>query len=186
MANKQSAELAEYGSTISSLLILRGVLAVLFGIFAVVWPGLTLGTLSILLALWFIVGGVIGIITSVMSRTSNWILGVLIGVLEVCIGTYLVQRPEITVSLLVALVAIVFVARGVVDIVSSIIDGNDDNRWISAMLGLLGVIAGLFVWRYPEGSSLAFVWVLGLYAIIAGTFMIIGGAEVNKALKAGK
>jgi uncharacterized membrane protein HdeD (DUF308 family) len=183
MAKNSKSNMQEFGSAVSSLLILRGVVAVLFGIFAVVWPGLTLGTLSILLALWFIISGVAGIITSVMSREGNWVLSMLVAILEVCVGTYLVQRPQITIALLVGLVAIVFVTRGVVDIVSSIIDSNEENRWINALLGLIGLIAGVVIWRYPETSTLAFVWVLGLYAIIAGTFMIIGGAQVHKALK---
>ncbi len=179
MARADSVELQ---NTVSRLAITRGVISILFGVFALIWPGLTLVTLGILLAIWFLVGGAVGLVSSVVTRhrTQHWVFRMILGVLEIGVGAYLVQRPGVTIATLVALVSIVLIAQGVVEIIVAFVDSHVDHRVFSVIVGLLGVIAGMVVWRYPVTGSLAFVWVLGLYALIVGALSIAAGVEIEK------
>jgi uncharacterized membrane protein HdeD (DUF308 family) len=175
------ANTADMRQTLSRLAIASGVVSILFGLFALVWPGLTIVTLGVLLAIWLLVGGAVGMVTSIVSRnnTEHWVFQLVLSFLELGVGAYLVQRPGVTVATMVALVAIVLVARGVIDVVMALVDSKAEHRVFSAIVGVLGLVAGILVWRYPVSGGLAFVWVLGLYALVYGALSIASGVEVD-------
>ena len=56
------------------LLLIRGIIAVLFGLMAFIWPGLTLVTLILLYAAYALVDGLMAIWVSVTSRTWGLLL----------------------------------------------------------------------------------------------------------------
>lgn len=173
---------------ISRLTIIRGVVAVLFGVFALVWPDVTLVTLGILVAVWLLIGGAAGVVASLVSRHTNrnWVFRLLVAVVELGIGAYLVQRPGLSVATFVALISIVLVVEGVMEIVIALLEAglSSSNRLLGVIGGVLGVGAGIFIWQYPTAGSLAFVWVLGLYALLAGAMMISAGVELERELNA--
>jgi uncharacterized membrane protein HdeD (DUF308 family) len=173
---------AELQLMIGRLAITRGIVFILFGILALIWPGLTLVTLGILLAIWLLVSGTTGLISSVVSRrrSPHWVFRTFLGVLEIGVGAYLVQRPSISVATLVALVAIILIAQGVIEIVVTFVDRLVINKVFPTIVGILGVVAGILVWRYPVTGGLAFVWVLGVYALLIGALNIAAGVELER------
>jgi uncharacterized membrane protein HdeD (DUF308 family) len=54
------------------------------------------------------------------------------------------------------------------------------RRTLNGILGALGVIVGIFILRQPVAGGLAFVWVLGLYALIAGPVTIAMSSDTAK------
>jgi uncharacterized membrane protein HdeD (DUF308 family) len=185
MARALSADEKQVGQLISRLMVVKGVTTVLFGIFALIWPGLTLVTLGILLTLWLLVGGVTDLIASIMHRDKdgNWLLRLVLSLLQVGVGAYLVQRPGLSIATLVTLLAIVLIAQGVVDVVMSLVGKAGNNAALTVIGGLLGVVAGFIIWRYPVTGTLAFVWVLGLYSVIAGALWVVMGVDVGNETK---
>jgi uncharacterized membrane protein HdeD (DUF308 family) len=184
---KLSKAETEIGGLVSRLAIIRGVVAVLFGIFALVWPDITVLTLGILVSVWLLVSGAAGIVTSIVSRNTNrnWVFSLLVAFVQLGIGAYLVQRPGLSVATFVALIAIVLVAEGVIGIVISLLEKgvSTSSRFLGVIGGVLGAAAGILIWQYPTAGSLAFVWVLGLYALIIGAFMIASGVELERELQ---
>lgn len=172
----------EFGQSISNFLVLRGVLAIIFGVIVLVWPGLTVATFSVLLALWLLLSGVVGIIVNIMNREGNWVLKMLVAVFEIGAGAYLVQRPAVTAATLIAITSILFITSGIVEIIAAF-TLNDKFNWVDLVFGTLGVVAGMMIWRYPVSGILAVVWVFGLYAVISGTFRVIAGFEMHSELK---
>ena len=161
------------------VLLLRGIVAVLFGFAAVFWPGMTLVTLVYLFAAFILVNGIITFVTGLSNSFNGghsvWtrILTILVGVLEVGVGVYLLRHPLVSFATLVLLIGIVFVVRGVIDVVTSFVD--DDNatmKTFGVIGGVLAVLAGLIVLLQPASAGVGFVWILGLYALISGPFMI--------------
>lgn len=186
--NVEQAVDNEVAGLLSRMVIIRGVVAVLFGVFALVWPDITVATLGILVSIWLLVSGATGIVTSIVGRHSdrNWIFQLLVAFVELGIGAYLVQRPGLSIATFVALVAIVLVVEGVMGIVMSLLKPaiSGGSRLLGVIGGVFGVAAGVIIWQYPVAGSLAFVWVLGLYTLIIGAFLIVEGIELEKELKA--
>ncbi len=166
------------------LIIARGVISVLFGIMALVWPGLTVVVFATLVTLWLFVSGVINIVRSVMSigQGHGWIFNVILGVLQVGIGAYLIQRPALTIATFVALLAIALVVEGVISMVVPFVDSKSTSKGeklLTVLTGLAAFVAGVVVWRYPVSGTLAFVWVVGLFALISGPMWIALGLDTK-------
>lgn len=175
---------ASPAETLKFLFVTRGVISVLFGIMALVWPGLTVATFALLITVWFLLSGVINIVRGIMSIGDGhgWIFTLLLAVLQIGIGAYLIQRPSLAVATIVALISIVFVVEGVIAVIVPFIEGkavSTGAKIADVIIGLLAIVAGITIWRYPVSGTLAFVWVVGLFALISGPIWIVQGLHLR-------
>ncbi len=157
------------------LLLLRGIFLILFGVLTVVWPGITLVTLAIIFAAYIFVSGVINIVQGLVGVKTYryWFLALLLGLLEIAVGVYALAHPLISVGAFVTLIGFLFCARGIFEIAVAFdtVYGGAVRTYL-AIAGILSLIAGVAVLAYPAAGGLAFTWVLGVYALIAGPILI--------------
>lgn len=166
MANK----VKEFANTLWWLFTIQGTITILFGLVALFWPTLTLVGLAGIFALFIIVYGIADLISAFvrMRNDKGWWISLLGGIAALIIGTFLISNPDIEYLAFAIIVGMFLVIRGIVDIiVASVAEGEDKILWVFA--GILSLIAGIAVWVFPYVGSLAFIWVLGLYAVIRGT-----------------
>lgn len=166
------------------LVITRGVVSVLFGIMALVWPGITVATFALLITIWLLVSGVINIVRGIMNIGDGygWVFTLILAVLQIGIGAYLVQRPNLAIATIVALIAIAFIVEGVISVIVPFTEGKDvsgGRKTLTFIVGLLAIFAGISIWRYPVSGTLAFVWVVGLFALISGPIWIAEGIRLK-------
>ena len=168
-------------------LLLRGVLAVLFGIAAVFWPALTLVTLVYLFSAYVLVTGVVNLVQGVMGMRSysTWYLTLLIGLVELGIGVYLLRHTGVTFATLVLLIGFTLVIRGVLEVVGAFMDMGSwaSTRTLLTLGGLASVLAGIIVLMQPETVGVAFVWVLGVYALLVGAMMVAVALDARKLVE---
>lgn len=171
------------------ILTVRGIVAILFGIACVFWPGLTLVTFVYLFGVYILVSGLVAIFQGVISigRNKTWILTLLLGVLELGVGVYLLRNPLVSFAILVLLVAFSFIVLGIVEIVNALSDNNSSgtSKTLSSIAGFLAILAGIVMLFQPAASGVAFVWIVGLFALISGPLWIALSLEV-KHLAEGK
>ncbi len=162
----------------------RGGLGILMGVLVLVWPGLTVLTLVTLISIWLLLIGVVSVVQGVRSVRHGglgWLGSILLGILELGVGAYLVQRPGLTTLSIITLIGLVFFAQGFVYIINTFTGRSvsGGRRVLSLLFGLLSAAAGIWLWRYPFHGTLAFVWLLGLYAIISGALTIAMASEYD-------
>ncbi len=158
---------------LAGVLVAQGVLAVLFGIVILVWPGLSASLFVSLFGVLVLVWGIVSLVHSFLGvgRTSMWWLESVFSLLAVGLGIYLLRNPEVTVAVIIMLVAFTLIARGVVDFVVGMFSKDKevvDNRWFHIVAGVLGVVLGAVVLAHPAASGLVFVWAFGLYLVLSG------------------
>jgi uncharacterized membrane protein HdeD (DUF308 family) len=87
--------------------LLRGVIAVLFGIAAFVLPGALLGSLVLVFGIYAIVDGVFAIISAVRAAAHHerWVLLLVEGIVDIGAGLVAVFLPAITVLVAIWLMA---------------------------------------------------------------------------------
>jgi uncharacterized membrane protein HdeD (DUF308 family) len=156
------------------LLLLRGIAAVVFGILAFAWPGLTLLTLIFLYGAYALADGVIAIIAAITGNApaGRWWLAIA-GVLGIAVGAFTFMLPGMTALILLFTMAGWAVAIGVLQIIGAIrLRKEIDNEWLLILSGAVSVLFGLAVMLHPGAGALALVWVIGMYAIIAGVLYI--------------
>lgn len=162
-------------------------LALFFGIVALFWPGMTLAVLVYLFSAFVIGVGILEVIGGFMSRRirTSWWATVVLGVVGVGIGVYLVRHPRVSFGVLILLIGLALITRGLLDIVRVFVDrAHTSDKVIWSIVGLLGIVAGIIVFYQPVAGGVAFVWVLGLYAIILGTLGIVTALALREGVAA--
>lgn len=172
-------------------LAVRGMAAILFGIAAVFWPKITLVTIVYLFGAYILISGLVGLITGLTNLKEEktlWarILVILVSLVELGIGIYLLRHPLVSFATLILLIALALIIRGLFDIFSGVFgEGGASYRTLMVLGGIVAGAVGVVLLLQPASSGVAFVWVLGLYALITGPLMVALAFDGKRAL-AGK
>src|SRR5574339_450652 len=164
------------------LLVLRGVLGILFGIAAFVWPGITLLTLIILFGVYAIVDGAVAVGTG-LSRTKDsprWWTFLVEGLLSIGAGVVALIWPGVTTLVLIYIIAGWAIFTGILEIVATIrLRHEITNEWMLALGGLISVALGVLLFFQPAAGSLAIVWTIASYAVIFGVLLVVLGFRLR-------
>jgi len=164
------------------LMVLRGVFAVLFGLLAFFWPGITLLTLVLLWGAYALLDGIFALVAAVKKtdpRTPTWAL-VLEGIAGIVAAVLAVVWPDITALVLVYLIAAWAIVTGVLEIVAAIrLRREIPGEWLLGLSGVLSLLFGLYVAVFPGAGALAIVWIIGAYAIFFGILLIALGFRLR-------
>jgi uncharacterized membrane protein HdeD (DUF308 family) len=165
-------------------LVLRGVVAILFGVAAVFWPGLTLVTLLYLFSVFILIDGLLNTVSSITDsgKRRYWFLSLILGLLEIGVGVYLLRHPAVTFATFILLVGFTLVGVGLINAVGSWFDNNfgATEKTFHAIIGLAALAVGIVILFQPESSGVAFVWLLGLYAIVSGALQLALARDISK------
>lgn len=175
------------GETVKDIwgaLLLRGIMATLFGVAAVFWPGITLVTLVYLFSGFVLASGLVGLISGLMASKDtvlSRVLVVVISLIEIGVGVYLLRHPFVSFGTLVLLIGFSLIIRGVIDVVAGLFEGGSSAtyRMLTVGAGLLAALAGVVVLFQPASAGVAFVWILGLYALLTGPLLIALAFDVK-------
>ena len=163
------------------LLVLRGVFAILFGVFAFTWPGITLGTLVLIFGVYAFADGMLAFVAAFSHSTGRpwWILA-LEGLFSVAAAMAAFLYPGITTVVLLFVIAFWAIVTGVVEIAAAIqlrkeIEGE---VWLG-LAGLASVLFGLTLLAQPGAGALAVVWLIGAYSMLIGILLVALGFHVK-------
>lgn len=166
------------------LVVLRGVFAILFGVLAFIWPGITIGALVILFGAYALVDGVSSVITAIMHRQENdrWWVVLLEGIAGIVFGVLTFLWPAITAVVLLVFIAVWAILTGILEVVAAIrLRKEIEGEWALGLAGVLSLIFGIIMLLRPGAGALALIWVIGSYAILFGVLLIYLGFRLRGA-----
>ena len=163
--------------------LLRGLVAIVFGILAFTWPGVTLATLVLLFAIYAITDGVFSLFAAIGGRPhreQRWLLA-LEGVVSIWAGVVMLRAPAATAIFLVFFISIWAMATGFLRIVEAIrlrkeISGE---LWL-VLSGVLSVLFALMLMVRPLVGMVALVWVIAGYALLLGLIEVLLSFELRR------
>ena len=157
------------------MLLLRGICAVLFGLLALFWPGMTLVTLILLYGAFAFVDGVFALVAAIIggAPAPRWWLAI-VGLLGIAAGLATWLWPGLTALVLLYLIAGWAIAIGVMQIVGAIqLRKVIDNEWALIAIGVISVLFGIAMFVQPGAGALALVLVIGGFAFAYGVLLIL-------------
>ena len=166
------------------LVLVMGILSIVLGVLAIMWPGATLLTIAIFFAAWLFVSGIFSIIQSFTrdGDTGGRVLNAIIGVLSVIVGFALLRTPFQALEVLIFVLGVFWVAQGIVTFIGAF-SSKQGRNW-RLFTGILGVIAGIIVLVYPISSAAVLALFGGIWLVILGITQIIAAFQLRSAAKA--
>jgi uncharacterized membrane protein HdeD (DUF308 family) len=155
---------------------LRGLLAILFGILALVVPGITLIVLIAFFGAYVLIDGIVAIYLAIRGRENNRNWGWLLveGIAGVLLGIITFRWPGVTTFVLLAFIAAWAIITGVMEIFEAIeLRRVIDNEWLLILSGAASVLFGVLLLLFPSGGALALVWLIGIFALIFGILLLV-------------
>ena len=158
-------------------LLIRGIAAIMFGIVAFMWPGITLTALVLLFGMYALIDGLSAIrfgAASYQRSESSWWEMMLVGVLGVFVAIITFLWPGITAMALLVVIGIWAIVRGIMEIAAAIrLRKVLTHEWLLALAGVLSIVAGIIILARPQLGALAIVWLIGFWAILVGIIATI-------------
>ncbi|MET1756636.1 HdeD family acid-resistance protein [Novosphingobium sp. RD2P27] len=163
-------------------LMLRGVLAVIFGIITWLMPAVALGSLVMVFAIYMLADGVLAIVAAVRAAKAHERWGWLIfeGVLNIAAGLFALLVPGLAVLTLVLLIAAWAVITGVALLVASFRLHMTHGRLLMAFAGVLSAAWGVLLLLAPIAGALVLTLWIGAYAVAFGGLMVFLALRLRK------
>jgi len=153
------------------LIVLRGLAAFLFGLVAIFWPGVSLAVLVTIIGIYALIDGALttGLALRLPPEQGRRSLLLVTGISGLAIGLVSVLWPQVTITLLIYLLAAWLVLFGLVAIFHSFaLKREFGPDWPVSKGGILLVVIGLLLVLFPNAVAVAATWVIGILALLLG------------------
>ena len=166
------------------LLLLRGIVAIVFGILAFVWPGITLLSLTLLWGAYALADGVLALWAAISGKgaeiTPRWWLAV-VGIAGILAGLLTFGLPGTAMQVLLIFISSWAIVIGAMQIWGAIqLRKEIEGEWLLIVSGLLSIAYGIILIAQPGGGALALVWLIGWYAILLGVDYVALSVRLRK------
>lgn len=158
------------------LLILRGLISVIFAIFAFTNPQLAFQVLILVLGVFLLADGLATAYLGVRMRghDDDWWSILLEGALGIGLGSVALINPEMTAEGLVLVLAVWFLVTGFFEIATAIkLRKEIEHEWLLGFAGLISMGLGILMMINPNAGAISIMWWLGIYAAVFG-FLLLG------------
>jgi uncharacterized membrane protein HdeD (DUF308 family) len=161
-----------------------GIVTILAGLFALVWPGRTIVVIAVLFGIQLIVAGIFRFVMAFAVDEESGgtrVLLALLGVLSFIVGLYAVRNVYVTVAALALLLGIFWIVNGAVETFTALSHREMQGRGWTIFMGLLSVAAGIVVLVYPGISLTTLAIVLGFWLLVYGVMEIVLAFQLRSA-----
>ncbi len=155
---------------------LGGLLAILFGLVALLFPSITLIGLAIYFAVTILISGIVLVAGSIRMKPvkSGRYMQLIEGIIGILLGIIILARPEASVAVFVAIMGIWAMVLGLFFLIIFIRRPLPEfEKYFFLIAGIVSFVFGLLIAVNPFESSRIIVVLVGVYAIAYGVFTII-------------
>ena len=169
----------------STSLILLGVLAIIVGIIAIAWPGVTILALVILFAVYAFIDAGLQAMRAFSSRSAGPVIGhLLLALVDLAAGVIALVWPKPTALVLVIVVAAWALVGGFFEIFAAFQSGETaGTRALFIIGGLVSILFGVLLFARPGVGAVTLALLFGLFALIYGVSQITMGIELRRTGK---
>ena len=163
--------------------VVRGILAILFGILAFIFPDSTLYVLTLLFGAYAVVEGIFNSIIALRAPkgASRWWILLLEGIVSVAAGFVAFLYPAITILVFVILIGVWAIITGAFEITAAIrLRKYIEGEWLLVLSGILSILFGTIFLFLPEIGALTIVIFVGVYALLFGILLVALGIKLRK------
>jgi len=154
--------------------LLRGIAAVVFGVLAILWPGITFLAFVAMFAAYALIDGVLHLTSAFRAQRGQprWLLA-LQGILGIGVAVLTFVWPGITALALLFLIGAWAIVGGAMRIALAIqLRKVIAGEWLLGLSGVMSIIFGVLVYLVPVAGVVGVAFIVGFYAITLGVVMM--------------
>jgi uncharacterized membrane protein HdeD (DUF308 family) len=163
--------------TTSTLTIVSGVSALIFGILVLIWPKTTLLIVAVLFGLQLLISGIVRIVNGIVDKSiEGWQRGLSItfGVLILLAGVLCLRNPALSLLTIIVVVAIGWLVDGIMNIVLGVQNPRGE-RLGKILMGVVFLLGAILLLVFPTTALITFALLGGWILIIFGVAMLVAG-----------
>lgn len=170
-----------------TLVLVRGLTAIAFGVLALASPGPTLVVLLGIYGIYAVIDGLLALFAALRGGgvVPRWWLA-LAGAAGFAAGAIALLAPGVTTVVLAVIVGIAAIVRGVLEIIGAIqMRERLHNDWVLILSGATSLVFGAAIVFAPGASALILIGVIGVWAIALGALLVVLALRLRKRPIAG-
>jgi len=155
-------------------LAIRGVIAIALGFLALVWPGLFAEAVILVFGVYFLVQGLFTLLSAAdLRREPHRGSLVFHGLIGIGVGLVLLLLPGVFAVIVVWVIAFWALVTGILEIGAALnLPAGGGGKWLFALSGVFSIVIGIVLLAHPGAGILAVLWLIGIYAVLAGVTML--------------
>lgn len=156
--------------------LIRGVIAIIFGIAVFLWPGLTIAWFILLFAAFTFADGILLILQSITTRRheAHWWVRTLQGLISIAAGVAVFVWPGLTALVLVYLIGFYLLVTGILQLLTAIeFRKVIKGELLLVMGGILSIFIGVLMFVKPVTGALALAQTIGIFAVAYGIVLCL-------------
>lgn len=165
------------------LVLLEGIALLILGALLLTSPAMTTAVLVQFLGIYWLVRGIF-LFVSLFVDQRQWGWKLFSGIIGMIAGLAILNHPLIATLVVPLSVVLLLGILGIVMGIISLYQAFKGAGWGVGVLGGLSILFGLYLLANKLVSTLAFPWVLGIFALIGGVVAIWNSFKVRSLQKA--
>jgi uncharacterized membrane protein HdeD (DUF308 family) len=163
-------------------LVIRGVVAILLGLIAFVWPGITIGALVLLFGAYALIDGVTSIAGAMRASKAHERWGALVieGLVGIAAGIVTFAWPAITAIALIYVIASWAIVTGIFELIAAVrLRKHITGEWLLALGGIASVVFGILIMMAPIAGAVVIAFWIGAYELVFGVVLLALGFRLR-------
>lgn len=163
------------------MMVVRGAVAIVFGILAIFWPIETGLALMLLWGFWALLEGISLLVQAVRPSTEGSRLGrALLGVIALVVAFFAIFSPGVTAQTLTWIFGIWLIVRGLFEVFTAFSSYRLTPRWLLLVGAALSILLGVFFVANPGRGAVGIAVWLGLMAVCWGVVFVVTGFTLRR------
>ncbi len=164
------------------IFLLEGVVSIIFGLLLLFWPGPTTGVLIVLVGLFALLSGFVGVFAAIGAAGNHqpWGWKLTTAVLGVLVGLAIIRWPGATAVFVLYLVGFWLILGGIVGIVEAFAAHRAiSHAWLLLLSSVVAILFGIAMFAWPVVSLRVVLSLIGIYAIVQGIILCVLAFQVR-------
>jgi uncharacterized membrane protein HdeD (DUF308 family) len=165
------------------MLAILGVVSIIAGVLAIVYPDLTLLAVGLIFGIYLLMAGIFEIVEAIAGDPASRALAAITGVIGLIAGLVCLRRPGASLLALILVLGIYLIVAGVARLVRAF--GSAEDRGWSIVSALADIVLGILILVIPDLSLVTLAVLFGISLIVRGIVACVGAFQLRKVHKAG-
>jgi uncharacterized membrane protein HdeD (DUF308 family) len=165
------------------LLAVLGVVSIVCGVLAIVYPDVTLLAVGIIFGFYLMLAGVFELVEAIVGDAASRALSALIGIVALIAGLICLRRPGESLLALVVVLGIYLVVTGVVALVRAF--ASVEHRGWFVLSAVVDLVLGILILSWPDLGLVTLAVFFGISLIFRGAVALVAAWQLRKLRKGG-